>query len=244
MWENGPYTAIVVDPEATNLSVWYQEAGAVSITGRWGKYEKSIDTGATVQNSPQAITDTNAIVTNGSKISAGMALLIGSEQELVTDTGDPTAGITTLGASLDNASETVTPANVAAAVIGEVIRVGFEKMKIVDKNTTQWSVLRGYDNTKKATHSNAASVDVYRTYNVLRGVNGTTAAAHAKETAIYRYIPPADINLLAKTIAALMKKLADSQYAGRTGNAELGQVFYNDAFPRDELDKIEANYGC
>jgi hypothetical protein len=198
--------------------------------------------GVVVKNNPLASDGVALYVADGSKLSPGMGLLIGDEQILVAGVGDPSAAITTLSVALDSASETLTPVDVLAASVGEVIRVGFEKMKIVDKNATQWLVLRGWNNTKKAAHSISDSVAVYRTFAVERGVNGTTAAAHVKETAISRYLPPDDINLLARAIASLMKKLADSAYAGRVGNAELGQVFYNDAFPRDLLEKIEANY--
>jgi hypothetical protein len=242
MWENGPYTSLLVDPDATNLGAWYGEPEGVSITGRWGKYEKCVAAGVVVKNNPLASDGVALYVADGSKLSPGMGLLIGDEQILVAGVGDPSAAITTLSVALDSASETLTPVDVLAASVGEVIRVGFEKMKIVDKNATQWLVLRGWNNTKKSAHSISDSVDVYRTFAVERGVNGTTAAAHVKETAISRYLPPDDINLLARAIASLMKKLADSAYAGRVGNAELGQVFYNDAFPRDLLEKIEANY--
>jgi hypothetical protein len=48
--------------------------------------------------------------------------------------------------------------------------------------------------------------------------------------------------MLTRMIAALVKKLIEAKYAGRTGNPDLGQVFYNDAFPRDELAKIKDLY--
>jgi hypothetical protein len=120
--------------------------------------------------------------------------------------------------------------------------VDFEKMKIVDINTTQWSVYRNWNKTKAAAHLAAANVDVYRTFTVSRGVNGTTPADHLNGVEIFRYVPPADIGLLAKACAALAKKLADSQYAGRTGDAQLGQVFYNDVVNKAQLEQAQENY--
>jgi hypothetical protein len=103
-------------------------------------------------------------------------------------------------------------------------------------------VIRGYNGTQRAAHADDTPVDAYRTFTVTRGVNGTTAADHTLGAAISRYVPPEDIKTLAKQIAALIKNLAASGYAGRTGNAELGQVFYNDIVSKFNLELIEQNY--
>ena len=165
-----------------------------------------------------------------------------SEQELITATGAPTAAVTTLSQAMTATDDVLTPVNVALVNVGEMIRVDFEKMLVVDKNATQLSVYRSWNKTKASAHLASASVDAYRTFTVSRGVNGTTAAAHAQGIEINRYVPPEDINFLCRSIAALMKKLADSQFAGRTGDGQLGTVFYNDAFPKDTLEKLEENY--
>jgi hypothetical protein len=83
---------------------------------------------------------------------------------------------------------------------------------------------------------------VYRKLEVVRGVNGTTAATHLISTAISRYLVPADVLFLCKEIATLMAHKAETGYAGRTGNAELGQVFYNDAFPRYDIERVRDHY--
>jgi hypothetical protein len=85
-------------------------------------------------------------------------------------------------------------------------------------------------------------VDVYRKFTVVREVNGTTAAAHDNATAISRYLVPADILFLCKEIATLMLNKAGSNYAGKSGNDQLGTVFYNDAFPRFDLERIRDHY--
>ena len=73
-------------------------------------------------------------------------------------------------------------------------------------------------------------------------MNGTTAATHATSTAISRYFVPDDILYLTKEIATLSANKALSGYQGRTGNGETGVVFYNDAFPKFDIDKVKSNY--
>lgn len=79
-------------------------------------------------------------------------------------------------------------------------------------------------------------------YTVVRGINGTTAAAHLSAATISRYIPPWDVRYLCQQIAVLMKKKADSGYAGKVGSAELGEVFYHKEFPKEVYQEIRRNY--
>jgi hypothetical protein len=81
---------------------------------------------------------------------------------------------------------------------------------------------------------------VYRTFTVSRGVNGTTAAAHSSK-AISRYMAPYDVNWLARQMAGLMWKKARSGFAGKVGNQELGEVFYQNEFP-EQIKQVRANY--
>lgn len=242
-WEDGPYSWIAHDPDG-NYSEWTQEMDVISIAGSWGKYLKTLATGATVQNSPLAIGDTALVIADGSKLSPGMVSLIESEQVLVTATGAVTAAVTTVTEAVGMTDDTITLASATLVLVGETIRIDLEKMLILDINATSKVayVARGWNGTKRASHADNASVDVYRTFTIKRGVNGTTAAQHIQTTAISRYIPPAPVARLCRMIAGLWKRLADSQYAGRTANVELGQVFYNDAFPKRELEEIRTMY--
>jgi hypothetical protein len=115
-------------------------------------------------------------------------------------------------------------------------------MKIVDIRTHQLAVIRGWNGTGRIAHLTSTAVDVYRTVTVERGVNGTTAAAHLNGVSMTRYVAPSDIQYLCKQIATLIANKAKSGYQGRTGNAELGVVFYHDAFPRQDIERIKALY--
>jgi hypothetical protein len=240
-WRNGPYSWIEVAEDAANLSIWEPEAEAVVITGRWGKYEETALTGATLAAEQKAV-DTTSQVSDGSKLSPGMTLQLGTEQELVTGYSAPTTSVTTLSAALDNNSETLSLTSGALVKAGEIIRINFERMRVEEIQTNEVAVTRGWDGTKKVAHLSAAGVDVYRTFTVDRAVNGTTAALHANALAVSRYLIPGDMNYLARQIAALMLKKAQAGFAGKTGNAELGEVYYNNEFPKIALAEIERNY--
>ena len=241
-WPNGPYSWIVVDPDSTTLQVWLEEAGSVQITGKWGLYNRQVSTGAAVGTGGQDSSVETLLVDNGGKVSPGMLLLIESEQELVTGWDDPTEGVTTLGAALAASDETVTLSDGSLVNVGEIIRVEFERMKVLDKQSNTIAVVRGWNGTARVAHSSGANVDVYRTVTVERAVNGTSAASHDAAKSISRYVVPDDILYLTRQIATLMINKARSGYAGKTGNPELGEVFYHDAFPRFEIERIKQNY--
>lgn len=246
-WENGPYSSILHDPDGDYAGAgWTDEKDVLVITGKWGKYDKSAATGATVQNDPQAAGDVTLAVDDGSKISPGMVLLIGTEQELVTGTGAVTAAVTTVTEPIAESDTEITLADATKVFIGEIIRVDLEKMKVLDINTTTKKALvaRAYHGTARATHADNSAVDVYRTFSVDRGVNGTTAAAHLKTTTISRYLPPPEINTLCRQIACNIQNLKKSGYAGKSGNVDgNGQEFFYFAFPRDsELQKYEEQF--
>jgi len=244
-WANGPYSKIVTDPDSTNIYTWTDEVDAVAISGKWGLYNRSGSTSATVADTTQqSDSQTTLKVSNGAKVSPGMLLLIGSEQELVTGWGSPTTNATTVTEPVTTGVDTLTFADASLVNVGEIIRLDFEQMKVTDTRTTgnTGSVIRGWNGTTIASHVDNSQVDVYRTLNVERGVNGTTASAHANGVAISRYYAPDDVQFLTKEIATLIVNKAASGYQGRTGDQTLGVVFYNDAFPKMDIDRIKERY--
>lgn len=79
----GPYIWIEIDPDGT-YSAFTGERDTVVITGRWGAYEETVATGATLASALTA-SATSMSVATGSIIRAGHILLIDSEQIFVTD---------------------------------------------------------------------------------------------------------------------------------------------------------------
>ena len=240
-WRNGPYSEIDVAADAANLSAWSDELEGVVIPARWGLYEETEDTGATTSAS-QISSATSLQVSNGAKLSPGAVLLIGSEQELISAYDTPVSAVTTLNGTIDATQESIVVANGALLNIGEIIRIGVEQMRILDISTHTLYMQRHWNKSLGVAHTTGANIDVYRKFIVARGANGTTAASHDTSTTINRYLVPGDVLFLCKEIATLMLNKAVGSYAGRTGNQELGTVFYNDAFPRYDLERVREHY--
>jgi hypothetical protein len=239
LWELGPYDRITVDPDAPSFAAWSHKENVISINGRWGLYERTIATGATV--SAQDGTSTALVVDNGAVIGLGAVLLIDNEQEMVEDYGATTDSTATLNGALDASSEEVAVSDGAQVNVNEIIKVEFEQMKVRDISGNTLLVQRGWNGTKKVTHADTTAVYVYRTFTVKRGVNGTTAATHSSAP-VSRYVPPDIVNYLCRQMSTLMLKKAQSGYAGKVGNVELGEVFYMSEFPKGVIKEIKSTF--
>lgn len=233
-WENGPYTWL------TRISGW---GDLVEIDGTWGLYDLHEDLGIAAT---QTINVLDLVVTDGSRLSPGMILLIGEEQELVTagNGGDRSPAATlltaTVSGAITNAVEEIDVNNGAAFHAGEILQIGTEDLFIRKIAGNRLVCARGWNGTTKSAHADSSPISVYRTYSVLRGMNGTTATAH-EGAEIGRYLPPEDVHWLALQIAALMRQKALTAFGGRAGNSELGEAFYVNEFPR-QIENIKANY--
>lgn len=227
-WENGPYTRLVSDYS------WGEE---VQIIGQWGKWTGAESTGLTSTQTDSAST---LVVTDASFLSPGAVLKLGDEQELIVSYGSPTTATSKLNGAVAVTDEFITVDNGAEFIQGEVIRVSTEDMLVRGISGHVLWVMRGYNQTVKQAHLDDSAIGIYRTFNVVRSVNGTTAAAHVSAT-IYKYFVPADVNWLVRQIAGLMRSKAASGFAGKVGNAELGETFYFNEFPQQVKD-IARNY--
>lgn len=241
LWQYGPYIRIMIDPSVSVSGIYnfLRANDSVAVTGRFGMYEQTVVSGATVAS--QTDNASSLVVDNAGGISVGAVLLIEDEQELVNAVGTATDSLAKLTADVDAEDEIMALSVASGLHVGEVIKVDFEQMKILDISGNNVLVTRGWNRTKRASHTDLSSVYVYRTFAVARGVNGTVAAAHTSK-AIFVYVAPGDIHWLCKQMAALMLKKADSAFAGRIGNAETGETFYINEFPKSVIDQIRVNY--
>jgi len=238
-WDNGPYSWLEVATEATNLSKWSCYKDGISIASKFGLYDKSESLGITLgANMTDSVTTMQ--VSDGSKVSPGMVVVIGSEQILVKATSTPTSAVTTLSAGLDAEDENISVASGSAIKLGEIIRLGFEKGKVLDINSNTAYIARAWGGTLKTTHANSSNVDVYRTFEVERGVNGTTVAAHTSGDAIYQQRVPDDVNFLTRKIAGRMLLDAQGGFKSRLDDNS-GAPSHLYILPH-ELDEIKRNY--
>lgn len=233
LWSNGPYTRI----KHENESSWLHDQANIEITGHWGMYEETEDLGITASQTDVVKTIT---VTDGSILSPGMVLLIESESELVTAPYSPTALVSLVNGAVDAVTQEITIDNGAEVNPGEVICIAHEDMRILRVAGNVLLVDRQWNNTPAEAHVDDSSISVYRTYSVKRGVNGTTAAAHTNKS-VLRYVVPSDINGLARKIACLKVKIAETQFSGKAGSNEMGEAFYYKEYP-SEIEDIRSNY--
>ena len=242
-WANGPYTRIEIDPDASSLGAWSTVRDDIAISGRWGKYEESATTNATVANTTQIDASATALkVSDGSRVSPGMVLLVGTEQMIVDEAGAPVAATSLVNGAIDATNDQLVVDNGAEFFTGEILQIGTEDLRIESINGNTLAVTRKWNETNADAIANDAAIKVYRQYTVQRGANGTTAAAHANGVAINRYVAPWDVNWLARQIAGLMLKKAKGGFAGKSGNAELGEVFYHDEFPKKQVADVVRAY--
>ena len=240
-WPDGPYAWLDVDPDAVNLSAWMDEDEGVVITGTCGMYDLAQSLGITTGAS-QAAGASTLRVSDGSKVSPGMVVLIGSEQEYIESTSTPISAVTTLSAAItDSEAQSVSLTDGSLVNVGEIVRCGVEQMKITDVNGNTAAVVRGWNRTVKSTHLINANVDVYRIFNVTRGVNGTTDAAHNSGVNVYKQTVPDDVNMLCRKMAGRMLKDAQGGFSGVIGDPTMGTAQYLYILPK-ELEDIRKAY--
>lgn len=238
-WPDGPYLSILAEEDSTLISTWSKEREVVEISGSWGLYSEVKSCGTTT--AAQTDAETSLVVADGAKVSPGMVLLIGTEQELVTANGALSDSTANLSADINDSEDEITVSDGTKVNAGEVIKVNFEKMLINDISGNVLQVARGWGGTRRNLHLTGADINVLRTFTVERGVNGTTAASHTN-AALSRYVAPPDVNWLCRQIAGLMIKKAQTGYTGRSGNDDLGTGFWVNEYPRDPIEKTRARY--
>ena len=181
---------------------------SISVAGSWGWSNATQSAGAIDDSGGINASDTALIVSNASKIDVGDTLLIDSEQIFVSDRSFAARGSILLDEGSDlagtNATVTVTIDGSHGIVAGEVIRIDSEQMYVVSVSTNDLTVIRAWDGSVLASHSNNAAIHVNRTLTIERGVNGTTAASHSDEATISKYVPEADVSrwCMAEAIAS------------------------------------------
>lgn len=237
-WANGPYTRLEIDLDG-QVGAWFKGQQNAQITGRWGLYENTVATASEVLSDSDP---TDLLLSSTGLLSPGMILKIDDEQIAVESTGSPTLNVANTAEAIDLSEEEIDLDDASDIQIGEVLRIDFEQFKVLDKVSNTCLVSRGYNGSKRTTHTANTDVYVYRSFGVSRGVNGTTAATHTAGTDVYRYVAPDDVNYLCRQIAVLMYRKAQSGFAGKVGNADTGETFYNNEFPNDPIGKIMRGY--
>ena len=130
------------------------------------------------------------------------------------------------GALTANQSEvTITVDSSHGIVAGEVIRIESEQMFVAFIATNDLTVIRAYNGSVLATHSDDTAIHINRTLTIERGVNGTTAATHADATSITPYEPPLDIQSLCIGETLAMYAQEEAQWGRAVGPGDASRDF-------------------
>ncbi len=180
---------------------------SISVAGSWGYGNDTRSVGTIASGLDSSASATSMVCSNASLIDVGDTLLVESEQVFVSDRAFAALDSILIDGALtaNKAEVTVTVDGSHGILAGEIIMVDSEQMFVVSVATNDLTVIRAYNDSTLAAHSNNAAVQINRTLTIERGANGTTAATHADATAISKYEPPFDINELciASAVAAV-----------------------------------------
>ena len=165
----------------------------VAIAGTFGYWTQSRPAGALAAMATSSVT--TITVSDSSAIGVGDTITIGSERILVSDrafadTGQAqTGGGCSTALANDNILQVSTGADLHA---GELLQLDAEVMLATSITGNYATVIRAYDGTALAEHSNA-EVYAARLLTVLRGQFGTTAASQSMSAAITALLYPGQV---------------------------------------------------
>ena len=193
-------------------------------TGLWSATAETVAASVVAVNSITDAIGTSIHVKDGGKVGVGDTLLIESEQVFISGRDDVDLLVNLSGALTADETDTnvgLSGAPVDPVNVGEVLRIGTERMRVTAVNTTtSFEVERMYDGTTLAAHDNAVDIFMRRTYTMVRGVNGTTAASHADDTVFTRYVAPP---LIEEVVLAEVLQLFHRQESGFTQRVGAGE---------------------
>lgn len=214
-----PYTSIEIDLDSTaSFSNSGTAQRAIEIVGVWGvnNDQKSAGTLAEALDASETAVD----VSDASLVGVGDVLTVDSERMLVTGRSSLATGVN-LGTALTALNSNQTIAGISGGFsVGEVLLIGSERMKIIENNGTDLTVIRAYDGSTLAAHSIGAGLFAYRTLTVERGALGTTAAAHSNGATVTRWDVPSLVRDLCKAEAITRLEQEFSAYGARVYSDE------------------------
>lgn len=224
-----PYDRIEIDLSSDSAF----EAGdtpqrSISVLGSWGFSNTTKAAGTVSSGLASDAAAVSMVCSDGSLIDVGDTLLIGTEQIFVSARANAQVGSQTISSALtaDRSEVTVGVGDGTLFKAGEVILIDSERMYIESITSNNLTVIRAYDGSLLAAHTNATAVHAFRTLTIVRGVNGTTAAVHADAVAITKYTPPLAIQQLALREAIAMYQQQSSGEARVIGTGE-GQTEFS-----------------
>jgi len=191
---------------------------AIAIVGTWGINDDRKFVGTTTE--ALDVSETALDVSNAATVGVGSVLTIDDEKLLVTGrTAVLTASVLPAALTAFNADRQIAGLGASFAV-GEILLVGSERMRVIENNGTDLTVLRGYDGSVLAAHSLGATISSFRTVTVERGALGTTAATHSDGSDIEVWDVPSLVRDLCRAEAITRLEQEFSAYGARVYSDE------------------------
>ena len=214
-----PYTNVEVN---LGTSASFNNSGtnqrAIEIKGTWGLSDDRSPAG-TLQEALDA-SETDVDVSDASLVGVGAVLVVDTERMLVTGRSSISTGVN-LGAALPAINSARQILGISGGFhVGETILVGAERMKIVENDGTNLTVIRAYDGSVLAEHNIGDGIFAYRTLQVERGALGTVPASHSQGTFCETWRVPDLIRDLAQAEAITRLEQEWSAYGARVFSDE------------------------
>lgn len=199
----------------------------IAITGTFGYSDTWVTYGATAEALDGTETDVDVNGAASTAVGVGSVIKVDSEVMLVTDRTLLTTGTTLNGSSVAQKNDTTQVLVSGAAVtVGEVITMNSEKMLVVSITSNSVTVIRGWDGSTLATHSNS-TVFAPRTLQVQRGALGSTVTTHLTATAVQVWQVPGLLRSLvtAEAVNMLLQESAGYARSSNSGDGGSSQQF-------------------
>jgi len=176
---------------------------AIAVTGLWSAAaDRRVSVGTLSGTLAASTTATATLAWTTARFGVGDILIIDSERMVITErtfvdsTQNLAAGLT------DDASATaVSVADGTGFAVEEIIKVGVERMRIVDIVGNTLTVIRAWDGSQLATHTLGDDVYALTGVELARAQAGTTLAAHSASAVVERWVPPGSVAKLARAYA-------------------------------------------
>jgi hypothetical protein len=126
-----------------------------------------------------------------------------------------------LGTALTAQKNNVTIAGISLGFsVGEILLIDSERMRIVENNGTDLTVVRAWDGSVLAAHNIGATLYAYRSLTVERGALGTVGASHSNGATVTKWDVPSLVRDLAKGEAITRLEQEFSAYGARVYSDE------------------------
>lgn len=217
-----PYDRI--DLVQTAYSAWPSGTlqNAIVITGLWGYRADEESVGSLTAQLGASASATASVTWTTARIGVGDILHIDNERMIVTERTwvDSTQNLGGAGLSASMADATVPVSTGSAFAVDELIQIDAERMLIVAVTGNNLTVIRAWDGSPLATHSNGADVYTLTGVELARGQLGTTAAVHNSATTIYRHLVPGLVGDLCAAEAVNQLQQEAAGYGRTQGSGE------------------------